>query len=315
MGQARSWACALLAAMVVPTAPAAGTEAPQRIAWIPSPDRFGSHYVMVAVGGGREVPVLFDTGSVGLRIDATAVGPEVTRLGTPVHEAFEGGDVYDGQLATAKVTVGGVAATVPVSIQLIEQVSCLPAKPQCRMRGGLAASVRETGAYGTLGAGMGVKGPLMSPLAALPGNWGRAFVVSRDALWLGPTDVRAFRVQKFTQSGKLPTGEPAWSRTFRTCFTLETRPPASACADTIFDTGFGNVGLPKGMPASPPAGAPLHVVVDGAIDWRVTVGSRPSIDRVSTLAGPHASLGRPLLGAYDVLFDRAEGAIGFRRRY
>jgi hypothetical protein len=75
---------------------------------------------------GSEVEVLLDSGSAGLRILSSAAGRfGLERTGIPSTVTFADGTQFLGVLARAPFSLGGIQSREPVTIQLIDQITCV----------------------------------------------------------------------------------------------------------------------------------------------------------------------------------------------
>jgi len=137
--------------------------------------------VEVRVGRSRQVPVLLDTGSVGLHIFAPAVstsaGSGVRVSQTAQSITSSGGTVYRGLEAYAVITVGSRATASIIPFALVEQASYTASKPDCPTAKGMSEEI-GAGEYGILGIGLTkAKTGLTSPLLAMPGALGRTWSI------------------------------------------------------------------------------------------------------------------------------------------
>lgn len=72
--------------------------------------------VRVSVGGGAPTPVVLDTGSSGLRILSTALGPNVAAVVGSAHTVHYGGGDFDCVKVRAEVDLTGAPARTPSPI-------------------------------------------------------------------------------------------------------------------------------------------------------------------------------------------------------
>jgi hypothetical protein len=109
--------------------------------------------VPIQIGEGPATEAMLDTGSTGLRVLSRAVS-STQYMATEFVRAYGYGSgvVYRGPLAYAHVSVGPVHLPDPISIQIIQSVSCRKTKPQCP-----ASRVSEA-AYGIGGEGLSGEG-------------------------------------------------------------------------------------------------------------------------------------------------------------
>jgi len=191
-------------------------------------------WIKVKVGNGPTVPVLLDTGSVGLHIYApgvrTGAGSGVTRTGMRIQPyTYVDGTVQTGVLAKAKLTIGSVSTSKAVPFGLITRVGCVPSKPDCPTKNGIKAAVRK-GEYGVMGVRFqpvpsGTPGnPLVSLPAPYSNRWSMAFSGHSSRLVLGAPVIPG-TVLHFAGSPPKVT----------VCWTIGSI--QNVCEHTIFDSG------------------------------------------------------------------------------
>ena len=298
----------------------------------------------VAVGP-ESTQLLLDTGSAGLRIFAE-VAPGVTRTGIPNRVEFGDGTVYEGELALASVLIGPVPTEEPILIQVVDQVGCIPAAPNCPGRDG-PQLFTQAGFFGILGVSLGARTSsldLYSPLTRLPGNLGNGYIIETQGftaqlgeftVGLTPQSQQGFHQRGLSQVGagspsllEFPDGTPAWDdaslRSFYTVVPLQG--PALLSQDparTLFDTGSSDISLELLSPDSDvqilASGSQFRATFPSLFDLEFTVGFpvTPSLDRVfieQISQDPLQILGMPFFFRYDTLFDIEQGRIGFRAR-
>lgn len=285
--------------------------------------------VMVAVGGGPEVPLLLDTGSAGLRIFVDDVGPQA--VADPATEdetiSFVDGTTYVSDKAIAPVTLGGVALPAPVPVALVKDVTCEPDASSCEP--GIAAS-KAAGVHGILGVDMDTGDyTLPSPLLYVPEY--RSFTVayaddgSGQLLPGVPSSADTLARWDLLPAESGIPDVAGWAQDFDACWSVDNKRPE--CVPTTFDTGATDLVIPPTLPGAPePASADEYMSVsDGPIElfadrtddepvWRLEPG-----DEVSTSAyvAPDGDsgydgvlAGTPLFFAFDVGYDHANGQIG-----
>lgn len=281
--------------------------------------------VRVSVGGGAPALVTFDTGSGGLRILESAVGPQIRPAKTRIRETYGDGTVLEGYLGYARVALptldGGEVSTGEIPVQIVTRVTCLAQKPNCP---GLGEE-----RVGIMGVDYATRSHVFNPLAQLPGPLGAGYIVDVDPaaprvhLGLPPEAIDGFRFLP------LAPAEPAvwpidgvtrgWSSaSVKACFEVEQEgaPPLRQCVPTLFDTGSTamRIEVPDAPPEHPgfvPAGREIRVEVPGALRW--TFHSEGHHD-VSVGYGPRANAGERFFRHFRVAFDGAGGRIGFARR-
>ena len=137
--------------------------------------------VEVRVGRSKQVPVLLDTGSVGLHIFAPAVstgdGSGVEVSSTRQSITYSGGSRFTGVEAYAVITIGSQATASAVGFALVRQASCNASKPDCPTEKGMGEEI-AAGEYGILGIGVNrAPSGLSSPLLDMPGTLGRTWSI------------------------------------------------------------------------------------------------------------------------------------------
>lgn len=190
--------------------------------------------VDISVGGGGVVPVQLDTGSTGLIIDASVVGPQVTLKPTDTFtETFVGAQAT-GTVATSTITING-STTAAVDIGLID----LTADPSFHFNGP---------ARGLMGIGAANDGSIdnsrYAPQFLLPAplNSGSSFDIAQSGsgTWtLGPVSPPASAISVPLQpiTTNIPAGYPVtpYQKDVNLCWTLGA--DAQKCANTDLDLG------------------------------------------------------------------------------
>ena len=272
-------------ATVVPTPAGATLRAPLFTVTRPGGGSFVA--TLISVGGGAVVPVQIDTGSSGLVVDATAVGPTTTRFpGRPATAAYLS-STYTGIAGEASVALGPVATT-PVAMTLAD----VP-----------AGATAFGGTRGILGVGSAdgaqVNDSEPAPELALPAPFaaGQTFAAAAEGLgtWtLGPvTAPGGARALPLVPASPAPGGPPpaagsgqAFAKDVTMCWTVGSRPALCGptdldlgATDTAFDTGLdptldgggGKVAPGQPITVTEPQGQPL---------WSFTTGETASGDQV-----------------------------------
>ena len=236
-------AAALLALPVAAEAAGSSAEIPLHV----RPGHSGfANLVTVSVGGGPAGNVLFDTGSTGLRILASAIGPNVRLTNIPSHYSYTSGNVLDGVVGYAKVSFPGANPAVEtpkeIAIQVVQRLHCAKEHPHCPgWKNG------QVGVMGTAYTGVTV----FNPLAQLGAPLSNGFIVATDDLarpglkphvTVGLTKANsagfAFAPFASDNGGQQPAGLKAWNtKSVHTCFTVDNSP--QGCYVTVFDTGAG----------------------------------------------------------------------------
>jgi hypothetical protein len=294
----------------------------------------------VSVGGGADRTVEVDTGSRGLVVARSGVGPRATDTGRPGRvEYTSDGLVLSGEYLMAPVTfhtTQGTVATVPVRVLAVDSSSCDARYPRCRPD----TSVEHVGVLGTGYGDYARTGdppttevnPFLQLQAMQDGSARRGYVITRSGITLGLTaaDTAGFRQVPLARppgSAGLPgdwAGAPG-------CLALADYGGQPRCGTILVDTGIATmiVGLdaaqrPPALARSIPNGTRIRIglpdFTDPALDYTVTTGATddplaPRGDpaaRWSSRSQPFVNTGRHLLAGYDYLFDADAGRIGFR---
>jgi len=292
----------------------------------------GEHpFVDVRVGNGRTVPVLLDTGWVGLHLYADAVrtgsgrGVAVTTQVNSI--TYIDGTTQRGLVARATVTIAGIATRTPMAFGLINAVGCTTAPPDCPTKGGLAG-VERKGLYGTLGIGLG-PGPIDNPLVHLPApyssSWSISLAGAAGRLILG-AHAAASPSDRFAlpRDGKHQNGTVAFAdKRASVCWTLGSR--VTTCDPTLFDSGdsathfFG--GVPGGAPASASGallpGTSVAASQPGVVTpfWSFHVGPTTPPDAVHAAKSGDGSVntGVQAFYAFRIVFNALRGVISLTR--
>jgi PE-PGRS C-terminal aspartyl peptidase-like domain len=209
--------------------------------------------VDVSVGGGRPVPVVLDTGSSGLLLEAAAIGPNAQASGRTVSEGFVGTPRLPVTVVSAQVNIGGPAGVTtpyPVAIGSVASDAARLGFSRCG------------GAQGLLGVGVGNPGPpvplLESPLVQLTPSLSEGYTITltRNAgtLLVGkpvisPTSVS---LPLLEGNGTYPNGHQAYQRGVTLCWTVGT---VRDCGLTDIDSGFSFPAIrPDFLPTLPHRG-------------------------------------------------------------
>jgi hypothetical protein len=295
------------------------------------PDQSGfANFIAVSVGGGPAGDVLLDTGSTGLRIRATAVGPDVRLTNIPLTYSYTSGNVLTGVIGYAQVSFPGakpaVATKAEIAIHVVQQISCKPEKPDCP-----GWKPTEMGVMGAAYLPFAV----FNPLAQLDGNLAGGFIVAADDIaWpniaphiiVGLTDQNtagfSFAPFEAASGSEQPKGLKAWdTKSVQACFSVDDGPPG--CFGTVFDTGAGTGSFePPGLPPQllhtrvrpgsvvttsvPQAGMKIAIVA-GREPWTNRYRYEPAHGSV-----PGFNSGGLIFRRMQIAFDAVRGRIGFR---
>jgi hypothetical protein len=272
----------------------------------------------VSAGGGRSVPVVVDTGSSGLLLDAAAIGPNAQSSGQTISEGFVGRPGFTATVVSARVNIGGPAGVTtpyPVAIGSVTSDDPRLGFSQCG------------GAQGLLGVGVGNPvpsvPPLESPLVQLTPSLSEGYTITltgnTGTLLVGkpvitPTSVVLPLPE---ENGTYPNGHQAYQRDVPLCWTVGA---LSNCGLTDIDSGFSYPAIRPGFfPMFPPwgpsipAGTQVSITApNGALLQSFTTAPVPSDVRLgfSRLVGlAEATTGIGFFFANSVGFDVSTGHV------
>ncbi len=299
-----------------------------RIPLQPRPDQSGfANFLTIEVGGGAPSDVLLDTGSTGLRILESAVGPNVRLTDIPITYSYTSGNLLTGVLGFAKVSFPGseplVATEQEIAIQVVRSVGCKPEKPHCP---GWHKS--EVGVMGVAYRA----GRAFNPLAQLPGALGNGFIVVANdiarpglqphlVVGLTEENLAGFSFAPFERmpDGEQPAGLKAWdTKSIHTCFDVDGGP--EGCYGTVFDTGAGlcSFEVPNHAVHSPvkPGSLVTIRVPEAGMKLSVVAGTSSWLDRFR-YEPPHGGVlgfnsGGLVFRHMEIAFDAVTGRIGFK---
>lgn len=190
----------------------------------------------VAAGGGRPVPVEVDTGSSGLLLAASALGPTHQPAGRSFREGFVHAPMFTVDEVHAPVSIGdpaGVSTPRPILIGSITDARALSGLARCG------------GAVGLLGVGVGgadaALPTLTSPLSQLAEPLNDGFTITLTGqpatLQLGKPIVTPASVTLPLPPahGTYPDGRQAYQRDVDLCWVIG---PTRTCGRTNIDSGF-----------------------------------------------------------------------------
>ena len=297
-------ACAAVASSVVPAYSAS------TLSWADSTHDF----IDVSVGGGKPVPVTFDTGSVGLVIFQSAVGKGAVKTkDAPATKPFPG-RTYNMTYENAKITVAGITTVSPVKIGVVNSITCT--KPGCSPKSASQLAHLPPGAaYGILGIGFGTS-DLENPFLKLPSPYNAGFVVSNGAIQLGSGSANGFSkpLQLSKVKAAAGSGGNAYNKYFQACFTIAGTAMKNTCVPTMFDTGVPDINIPPSFASTLPAGpVSSQVKIPNVLDLHFEGGTKSATFPFNQPVTTHANLGLPLLLDYDVALDFTNGTYRFRK--
>jgi hypothetical protein len=292
--------------------------------------------ISVSVAGGPPSQVTFDTGGVGLHIFASQVGNQnITYTKRHIRSSFgsaAGGFIFEGVVAYAPVTIGGVT-TQPIPVLVIQNVTCY-GQGKCNFDTSGDQPPMFGQFYGELGAGMGTekegKTILTSPLRALPGNYGSGFIIENLSaggegqlvIGLNSQNTAGYNMVQLPQEGNLPDGTPYYDdKSLMVQYNLGN---FSKAMRTAFDTG-GNanvnfftddtsqIRIRRGHVAR---GQNFSASYNNAFNWQFTTGNKEGVNLVrmmpaSEQKGEYVNTGLLFFFSNNVLYNFQQGMLGF----
>lgn len=286
--------------------------------------------IRTAIGGASQ-DLLFDTGSTGISVFASAVPGAVSSLdGDPFQEPFGGGVLLTGVVVATPVRVGGRVSAGPVAIRLVRAATCDPGAPDCAARGGLDAFARSIGADGIFGAGLWSDGSVYSPLAQLAGGAPQSIAVT----WRRGTGSVTFDPVLPHRPGAtlrmspgspptLPDGSAAWNNLDVTvCWRIDDA--ARTCTASALDSGAAAVSFPVGFPGGPTAD-PERLPRGHRVTASASAGAAPFLafttgrtagrNLVTVIPGqPFVDTGIQIFAEFVVVFSLTDGRVLLHRR-
>jgi hypothetical protein len=261
----------------------------------------------IGVGTNRAVPVLFDTGSLGLHMYSAGIrtgpGSGVTLTSTPFTYAFINGVQLSGVLGRAKLAIGSLQTTGAVPIGVVQHFGCVASRPNCPKRT-MAGRIRG-GIYGIVGlrtdrpAGPGVPG---NPLRSLPdvSSWSIHFGGSSGTLVLRAVPAAGASIMPMQSEGS-----DFWKDESTVCITVGSSTPV--CTGTLFDSGEPDPIFFRGeLAALVPArrhvalpGTPIRLAAPGRPPFLTfTTGTTPSYDLLRLGGIGHSSVNTSIVAFY-----------------
>jgi hypothetical protein len=305
----------------------------------------------MSVAGGRSRTVLMDTGSHGIVVPKSALGPGAVGPGPPGHMEYSSdGKVFSGNdyLAPVTISVGSTkVTTVPIKVLAISSGGCAPHFPKCDPAKVQKAvhSVSMLGVGFDRGKQTNTPSPSRRAAAAasetppelanaflalkhiVQGSMHPGYIITPKGVTLGITaaDSAGFSDVSLTPGG---TGPGDWNGA-PGCFSFPgIRKYKSQCGTVLVDTGIASaiLALPKSQrPASMKKKIPKHTKVQISVG---TTGAAPAFTYGFTTGGsspvtptsirwaagspPFVNTGRDVISQHDYLFDAGSGRLGFR---
>lgn len=293
----------------------------------------------ISVAGGSPSSVLFDTGSVGLHILASQVGNQnLTYTNHHVTNGYGDGEMFEGVIAFAPVTINGIS-TKPIAIVVIQKAYCAKNKPNCPVANDDPNNpVAHNGIYGIMGVGMvpsvdkkAPKQTLFSPLRALPGNYGNGYILQswnqnsgNFIIGLTPDNTAGFNTVQLPQVGLYSDATPYYDdKSVKVQYTIGNK---TRKLRTAFDTGGngeihffgkGSLGFPRHKNIVTP-GSSFEAVLPNGFDWSFITGKQLGENQVGFKPplgkkGVYLNTGITFFFNYDVMYDFANGRLGFKQ--
>ncbi len=299
---------------------------------------------LLALGSHKvDVPLLFDTGSVGITVECVAVLPEQycstdgIKIDAPLEldgltvtgqRAVAQYGTYDeyGNIAFAHVSFGSPEHTVSTS----ERIPILIRYKKVRRATGeiVGGPLWPKGVFGVSPVGIQAGGALRSPMSAIdvPRGQHRGFRLSPvGAAWKACTNeegncpqIAALYIgidetikSGFTLAKLRKLASDHYFPFVDACVTWEAQ---EVCRPTIYDTGNSTIMIagrpPKGTATSLPIGTDVAVIGPDASAWRFTARYQPEVE-----FAPHMDInliGIRYFETNSLLFDLDTHEIGFR---
>lgn len=272
---------------------------------------------------GRDVVVGIDTGSVGLRVLARALGDTARAArGNDTAYSYGSGAAFQGPAIRVGVSAGTVGGQI--AIMRIDRIGCAERRPDCPVGkvdpahyGIQGDGLPDQGFAAILGIRLTKGDPVPNPFTALGvKRWIVELPRSGEAagrIVLDPddADLAAYARIRVDAAGMTPgclVGPPALGL---------------ICGDTYFDTGAPGLRIFAARPPAPwPNGTAASLVVGEGRTTQsaaVTIGRREQATGMFVEARPNAqrtqlSLGLAPYFIWSVLYDAGRGEIGLKPR-
>ncbi|WP_111767010.1 hypothetical protein [Nakamurella deserti] len=263
--------------------------------------------VEISVGGGAPVPVILDTGSSGLMIDASVLGSDVDTSGAvPFTKNYVSSSIQ-GSVVQAPVSIGGVSTP---AIGVVAYQSSQGANDQ--LTGGIAKGLIGIASEGQTGTAA----PVWSPSLQLPAPYDTMStleVATSDAgTWtLGPVPSAADAVTvALTAVTGAPDNAGRWGKDMNLCWTFAGGSPA--CGATDLDTGAQDLLVNSDVAGvSPAAGQAVTVAASqgGTPLWTTTTGQALTGVHQASLGTTQFNTGLSFFFDHLVTFDYGQGRV------
>lgn len=307
----------------------------------------------MAVAGGAPHGAEMDTGSHGVVVPLSALGPDAVGPGPAGQiEYSSDGKIFTGfdYLASVTLTAGGrTVTTVPIKVLAVSAASCDPAFPKCKP--GNPESVHMLGIGFDRGKATNVPSPTRAVTAApsgttppelanafmaltdiVQGSMRPGYVITPSGVTLGITaaNTRGFKTIGLTPGG---TGPGDWNAA-PGCFSFPGIPSFKPqCGTVLVDTGIDSAILQLAASLRPrpmqkkkliPAHTPIRISVGPSrkpgFSYGFTTGGTTPVTPTSIRwaaatrsTPPFVNTGRDVISRYDYLFDAGSGKVGFRK--
>ncbi len=298
---------------------------PVQAVWSPAATKVT---IQLTIGGSPPITATLDTGSVGIKVLATAVKPSAWQVSATALPTYTYGGAFsvDGFAAQGMVQLGGASVPTMMTVDAITTVTCLSPGSSCSATG----PTLPNGYAAVVGVGMRATGPLMSPLIALGQTGAYELALphpneSSGSIIVDPPSTELARFTSPTQLPSLPTdgsiSASAWNDTV-VPFCIN-----QYCSTGLFDTGgdratlyrltdadYGALGAAPGATTFAP-GAQVTEKVDQSVSWSFQVGA-PAESGVDLFSFKGSTPGANNLGpaafyVNDALYDYGQGTIAF----
>ena len=286
----------------------------------------------VSVGRGPSHRVEMDTGSHGIVVPASALGPGAVGPGPAAQITYTSdGKIFRGNYYLAPITLqaGGVSATtVPIRVLAVKSSACAPGFPQC-----VADRIAGLGMLGVgfdRGAASQTPPELANAFLALQsittGSMHPGYIIARNGVTLGLNlaNTAGFDSVALTAGG---SGPGDWN-TEPGCFAFpQIGGYSQQCGTVLMDTGIPSAifGLPSAqrppsIATSIPDGTAVAISVgqpaSPVLSYSFAAGDggamTPTSLRWAAGTAPFINTGRRVISSDDYLYDAGAGAVGFR---
>ena len=211
----------------------------------------------VSIGGGPSTDMEVDTGSLGVVVARSALGPDAVDTGkTGFIEYTSSGKILSGEYFTAPVSFQraqrSAVVTVPIRVLGVTASSCASGYPAC-------VPDSDVSKVGMLGVGYSeyartdspapaaADNPFLQLAAMRDGRVQAGYVITRGGVTLGvaPQDLASFHTVRLKMMPP-PSGSGAEIWSMPGCFAFPDHGDRPHCGSVLFDTGISRmiVGLP-----------------------------------------------------------------------